>query len=137
MEILPWKLNVCSGDNCYTVNCSSVWMYWRYSFLLRNNIFNWQSVVRQYGSTAVRLIREDEVEIYSVGRKLIEKKNCILRCKFIKPVGNIFSLCTHLSQTWFFSSLLLLHHKFEKWIMVLKLSDFWQLLLYSFYVRYS
>lgn len=50
-------------------------------------------------SMAVRLIREDEVEIYSVGRKLMEKENCILRCKFIKPVGSIFSLSTHLSQT--------------------------------------
>jgi len=48
-------------------------------------------------SMAVRLIREDEVEIYSVGRKLMEKKNCILRCKFIKPVGSIFSFSTHLS----------------------------------------
>jgi hypothetical protein len=49
-------------------------------------------------STAVRLIREDEVEIYPMGRKLMEKKNCILRCKFIKPVANIFSLSTRLSQ---------------------------------------
>jgi hypothetical protein len=38
-----------------------------------------------------------------MGRKLMEKKNCILRCKFIKPVGNIFSL----SLYPFFANLIL------------------------------
>jgi len=57
-----------------------------------------QHFQRTVSSIAVRLIREDEVEIYSMGRKLMEKKNCILRCKFIKPVANIFSLSTRLSQ---------------------------------------
>jgi len=48
MEILPWRLNMCSEENCYTMHWCSVRMYWKYSFLLWNNIFSGQSVVSQY-----------------------------------------------------------------------------------------
>jgi hypothetical protein len=49
-------------------------------------------------SITVSLIREGEVEVYSMRKKLMEKKNCILRCKFIEPVGNIFSLSLYPSS---------------------------------------